>query len=781
MNNPYTNINSKWNCGTILFDKDYQYNIITHFRYSIVDILEHMIVNYKKKIKNGDVYYGYIDNCYTIIDKSKSYEKYQKLLRFSCPITKDNIKYYKGNCDGHKLKDIINNVKIYNRYLDSIDGKILYIDDADNKYIIAPVYGRYVILKENIEKIKKYKITNSITKLYNELQIFSFNYYITDSSIKSIYDINLKKIKIIKKRIMNFCKSLCGENFNEYSLVATIIQHENECVYIEFGIKIAKYDWKYVNYFSNYIPDIDLNRYIELLESGNEHITIYKTFYLDVKNDNNTNIDKFCRNNEHTYDSFINSNLYKIKHHLTSFKYNIKLYDNNDRIVLYKSYTDEEKLVITFNNIKGGTIDDKYKSMKIISYYYKIDRVQPRRCENVILLMDNNNNYYICKIYNLCYNLLKNSNTFRNLFYDKYINGDGPRFVYNKGYKDEKEVYIGKMPSYFGIRIEKLNNIDIFIDKINVVETRKLYKKYVLKTIKNGTLDSFIFITLTILNTCRKHIVDLKYYESCYELLKKTNNSKLLELISMNRFLMEMVNSEIMFNGSFFISKKISYDTSYILWYLPLFIAGNLNDIIDNINKLLDNNDNNESYIRKINRDNNIIQLMKDYKTNYLELYNDKKFKHNIRHLSKEDNNDISLLLHTFLKYKYDKEFNIKIDDDINIKSKVNNAFYGMYNKKYYIYCHYPNALNYGIFHIQIINATETPKLSNPDVLGNYMSVSHKRIFFWNHIKNTLMKSKDIYMNFELIYKDIINQNSIYKNIKYGNNDIDIRIKNYNI
>lgn len=127
----------------------------------------------------------------------------------------------------------------------------------------------------------KYYISNGSFKLYNELQLFTFCYYIIDENI----------------------------------LIANIIQTKKGWVYVVFNIKIIKYDFKYLNYYEDLIADI--NRLIELLENKDK-IVIYKIF-LDVKSDTDIKIKEFC-NDDVIYNAFVKSKLYNKKDKMITSK-----------------------------------------------------------------------------------------------------------------------------------------------------------------------------------------------------------------------------------------------------------------------------------------------------------------------------------------------------------------------------------------------------------------------------------------------------------------------------
>lgn len=88
------------------------------------------------------------------------------------------------------------------------------------------------------------------------------------------------------------------------------------------------------------------------------------------------------------------------------------MYDNKS-ILLKKSYVNEP-INIFFDVNNYSEIDDKHRNLKMVSYYYKSDKFI-YKCENILLLCDNDNNFYVCKIINMFYKIYKNSNEFRTI------------------------------------------------------------------------------------------------------------------------------------------------------------------------------------------------------------------------------------------------------------------------------------------------------------------------------------------------------------------------------
>jgi hypothetical protein len=125
-------------------------------------------------------------------------------------------------------------------------------------------------------------------------------------------------------------------------------------------------------------------------------------------------------------------------------------------------------------------------------------------------------NLYVCKIINLFYNLYKNNKQFRELFFNKLKKGlsENPTLSLNKMYSGNKDVFIGELPSYYGIIITKIKNIDFYINNMYFVETFKTYNKYIIPEFHKTMIEPFIIIMLMLINIIKKKSIvpELQYH-----------------------------------------------------------------------------------------------------------------------------------------------------------------------------------------------------------------------------------------------------------------------------
>jgi hypothetical protein len=240
-----------------------------------------------------------------------------------------------------------------------------------------------------------------------------------------------------------------------------------------------------------------------------------------------------------------------------------------------------------------------------------------------------------------------------------------------------------------------------------------------------------------------------------------------------------------MLYDNFYITNRIDREDTYVLWYLPNYECINVQHLVKLLNILKDLSidvHNISNYIKIINSNNQIITFINSY-TNFWDIHKNANMIYNVRHLNMEHKEKISLIIDTFLNFKYLNKFNSFDDSGGNNFTKrkmYGDLFFNIYNNKYYVFTHYPNGSRYNIFHMHIINSSDTKYFLEPDLYGSHIESSHKRLFFWDQIKNNILLDKNIVINGKIIYKDLLKKNTQYTKLIKDDNYVTFKIKHSN-
>jgi hypothetical protein len=81
---------------------------------------------------------------------------------------------------------------------------------------------------------------------------------------------------------------------------------------------------------------------------------------------------------------------------------------------------------------------------------------------------------------------------------------------------------------------------------------------------------------------------------------------------------------------------------------------------------------------------------------------------------------------------------------------------------------------------MHIINSSDTKYFLEPDLYGSHIESSHKRLFFWDQIKNNILLDKNIVINGKIIYKDLLKKNTQYTKLIKDDNYVTFKIKHSN-
>lgn len=735
-----------------LCDNKKCYKFKNCFRYNIKDILDNLIINYYQEQNNVKIYYGYVNKCESYLEIIKKKE-YVPVIKFHCEVTKNNVKKIE-KYDNTDKNMITTNILKLNTYLESIGGTILYKTIREENIYITVEMSEYPILKNHINEIKKYIKKGSRTKLYNIIQNFTFRLYVMDKKINTILDLTLDIVDNIKRHIKNFIKKILGDDFDELLLNCNVMQYENIYVSVLFTVDNIKNEWKYYSYYDRYYIGNNIDIIYDKL-SRNERITYYDTFYIRENDLNNKSyikrINSFCRTDP-IYMSFKESDN-EIKKGIFNKKKNKIKINNITKINVYNQLVTKVPLTIDIEN----TLEDEkhnffFNNLAVMYYYYKNQSDRTYDKINSLLMMDKTTK----KVYNVTIECItsiitKLNNNFREKIHKRIMGRE--HMIYKT---NNRGIYISKMPGYFGIKIEEVKKIDTMENRFFVVETRKLYDEYVLKKINDQMLEYNIILFSIILN--RIKIKEMRYYENG---IKKMKNKEEYYYIKNNIFFNYMLSRSIIKNREFYITNKYDFGDSYVLWYLPEFNINDEEKYIKVLSELCElsreyKDPKLESYKKfysRINESETIKKFIIE-NTNYTRVFMNKNFIYNIRHLGHDKRKYINKLLFKFLREKY--------------REKMKIGFEEAYYNKYYVYCHYPNAGIYNIFHLQIINTKELRKAStrNVDVYDRYIVNSNKRFFLWDKIKDLSFENKDILIDFQINMKNILIGNNEYvKNV----------------
>jgi hypothetical protein len=803
-------------CNKILYsqiigtDEYYAHKITQYCRYNALDIINNLDVRYINNNNNNDsiVLYGYNYECESSITTYKTkLNENKNIICFDCKINKNNNK----KISGLGYLDIkINKLK---EYLDSINGYKFYgIYEYDIKLpnhsapkkcklIIIPEFDIQAVFSSHITNLDKFISNNNKTRLYKLISCFTFNVYFEIDYIKSIFELDKNTTSHIKKRIIKFYKNILGKYFDESCILIKVVQHKvNNYVYMTSSFRDMINDYNYENYRDVYLNTLELDTLNNSIEN-NIDITVHSKICIDTS----LNEHHECSNvlydvyMTHKKNMQIGGSRYKDIKSINYFLVHYPLINGSE--TQFKN-NDIKKISINLRKTNMSTIfNNEYntylhnKKFKIINYFYKSSN-NKIVCSYHLLIIDKiTSTYYTVVLENYTGFLLSIDKDLRNMYHNKIYNYNGEfrKTTTNFEYKDYNINYdIGKYPGFFGIKIEKINDINVMNSKFFIVETRELYNKYVLDSIKKSQLDYTILLYLMFMNIIVKYFEKYKAYNTLIDVLinnikvKDENNcsricKKIHDCILQNKYMYYLFDKFHMFSDNFIITKKIiDYNDSYILWYFPKFELSNQNeestiiqisDMIKKLNMLCENFDyikedkhdmNSENTKNKkkqydicsknINNDELIKNTIMNY-TNYVYLY-ENDFCYNMRHIN-DKKEEINKLITVFLKHQY----NIKI-------AKI--ELWKLQKEQYYIFCNYPNAEKYNIFHMQIVSIDEISIYSTKEhpIIARYTTLSNKRMIPLEYINNINTNLADIQLDFSLNYS------IIFKN--------DVSIKRFN-
>lgn len=781
----------------IIYDNKYMYILDHNTRTNIKNIISNLKIELETKDDAmGDIYYGYVKECESLITKRiNDKEKYPLQVSFDCNINKSNIdsfgtvdNKYKNEC----LETIKHNCKEYIKYLKKINMNLLY--KQSNKYIIVPCIEvpSVPISIANSLKINRYINNKSYTRLYKYLQQFYFDYHIMDSKIRTIYDMDNNYMKEIKENIKKFVYKILGYDFDDFFINCKITQVKNLYVYARFNINDIIRGIKYTNYYKILLPTIDIDTLINTdiqkvtmvheIKMNYDSYTkindnVYKQcstdpFFSAIVNDNRSikNVDELRVVDMYHNNRILKEGLYvMINNSLVSTEKNTLYIHFNDNIFkkdMDKKY-EQYKLKIIHYDINKDTIktniNEKYKGLTIINYY--VDN-NPVSSKISVRAMDKLKNVYIITIHVVTFYALKNHKKLQELMKKsiRKIRKSNDRLRIKKICDDEydRQLYIVNMPGYFGISIKKIPYINSILNTMFMTETPNIYKNILLPKIKEGLLD-IMFIIKTIL--VQKNIDRIKSYELVDNfVLSDTNDETVNDIIRTYFDGLTMVSK----HKNFFITTKKGFSKSYILWYLPKFKILQkdnndddpeikLNKIVEYIKQCYDETNKNYKRIYDCGALLNNNKEIKEYilkNTNYREVFNSDDFIYNLKHLKETHKEEIDDLLFEFLKNIY-----------IQTTEKDMTSTY--YNK-YHVYCNYPLMTIYSAFHMQIIHPLEIALVDkyNPKNRKYYVD-SDKRQFYWNTIKSINMENNNFTIPITINLKQMLSNQAVINYFGY--------------
>jgi hypothetical protein len=771
------------------YDDTYTYILKHHPRNFITDIINTLYVQYKSHDQNADIYYGYVKNCNSTIHKQITNNK--STIEFGCEITASNINYYDrvDNLSHDYYINMINtNIENQIKYLSTISKSYSHILFYKLVGCIIPNYKATPITQKDVEYIYHLKKAYSCSKLFEYFQNFMFNYYILDKNIKTVYDIKLDYILLIKNYILNFIKTFLGDDFDEFYLVCKIIQYKNKFVYLEFYTNNLTKNYRYEHYYKYKIVNINLDDFIANLQK-NKNIGFINELIIDEKSEHLTLIEPLCANDPY-YNSLmkilktkpIEQNVYILKSDLNINNINFNKYFTH--IKINKSLLNNKVLFIK-NNVHEH-IDEKYRNLTIINFYAENKDAKPGSM--TVIVSDKEYNCYSVTLHIVTFYALKSYKLLQEEIISRINSIDESSYIDNILISNttnnsiiNQKIYIGDIPGYFGISIKKINTLDTLSRHVYIIETKEIYEKYVLKYIKDGKLNMAIILTNLLLNKNISCFDPLKYYQNI-------KNEMTVGINDLDKYLSELLNSCIIMskNKNFYIVNKTGFNNSYVLWFFPKFDCNNLQQLLEcskdianvskNIGEYLNMLDNtkliNTDHVNTGNVNTDQSLSMKIYyllfnHTNYDDIFKSPNFVYNFKHLTDDHKNEIKELLNMFLVYIYEKSLD---SNNETFKSKLTISYFN----KYLTYCNYPLTTQYSIFHLQIINSNDIQNVDKYYYKNkNYVVNSNTRQIFWDTIKSSDTRNIPNKLHLNINLSSAVKDTIAFKHFNYLSNGLD--------
>lgn len=153
-----------------------------------------------------------------------------------------------------------------------------------------------------------------------------------------------------------------------------------------------------------------------------------------------------------------------------------------------------------------------------------------------------------------------------------------------------------------------------------------------------------------------------------------------------------------------------------------------------------------DAYARK--RDHSLHDLIIN-ETDFYSNFQSDYFIKNVRDLKLSHKKQIDILLEKFFMNFY--EYSIQ-HSRIGIKRKLQEIL----KYPYFIYAHYPNSLNYAVFHLHLVtNKYGSEGTYRMDVLYNYYGPYIDRLFLWEYIKYIDYSKSDLLLTYTRYNSDI--------------------------
>lgn len=322
-------------------------------------------------------------------------------------------------------------------------------------------------------------------------------------------------------------------------------------------------------------------------------------------------------NNNVSYNAKIPENIANEFCRGANIVYDLKHIQHSQKIICKTNTTEGIKSQINFQTIDKPLefIKTYINDLKIISEYHK-GNPDHSYCSEFYLISINNkhfNKYFEFSIKSITFDIESNNNFFSNTYVtelDKIINIE----PYIR--TDKELYYIGELPAQLEIRIKEVNENYQMIYYDYYYETAEEYNNKFKQIIKKNK--PFNFYIITRLYYINKH---------------NGKNSRFCEIIENNNYLKTMYSSCFIYDidHEFVI---FDADELYYISYLPkdlILVEKYIDEFCNELNKRQTNDEIQNWDITKY--------------SNFDELYNDDKFKHNIRHFTNEDKKNVYNLI----------------------------------------------------------------------------------------------------------------------------------------
>lgn len=581
----------------------------------------------------------------------------------------------------------------------------------DNDIIIAPNITYNIMSDHDKIKFNNIKNDKSVEQMYKFLYNIHFVCFMKNNKYNTIFDLTMEYLTNIKTKIINYINKFyfipIGHKFDDRKLKIFVSESfDRSRIYFKFNI----FDVYNASFYKSYIfttTTIDLDELIMMID--NKNISYNAKIPENIANE-------FCKG--------------------TNIMYDIEKTENKQQIC--KPVMTES--VITQNIFQ--TVDKPFdfiktniNNLEIISEYHKGNPDHSYCSEFYLISVSDNysNKYFEFSIKSITFDVESNNKLFSNAYINK-LNDIIKKEPYIK--TDYELYFVDMLPAHLEIRIKEINpaTYDMIYYDYHLQTSDEYFNK-VLPKIKTAQISTYFIISFL--------------YYSCKE---KNINTEFTNSVDNNKYLQTKISDCSIHKDNYVIFYT---NNIYYIEYVPMSLAlynDKLSEFCEEINK---------------RQTEDLIQKWDVTKySNFYVLYNDKSFKHNIRHVNKDDRIIIYNLLINYFTTK-------------NTPPIIGNLL---------ILTHYPLSLQNSVLHIYVYSTEQYKSAIWKDANLRYIDTSSTRAIYLNFntdldyekqdmlVTNTVFVKLNEYMN--MTKQDRKNKSIKNYNEKFG---IDITDSQYTL